>query len=159
MRIAAALLLLVTLGLLDAAACPPGPCNKYRQFPVVEVQPMLYRRAVRETPPARFDRRALARFLTAAAWIPDTSTPQPGTIPARTVRFVSADRIERTTDRAVIVRQLERRNGTTYVEIDGVFFSLSQCRDGRRASSCLTRVGALPEPEVTTKTHKFATPP
>ncbi len=157
MRIAAALLLLVTLGLLDAAACPPpGPCNKYRQFPV-EAQPMMYRRAVRATPPARFDRRALARFLTAAAWIPETSAPAPGTVPARTVRFVAADQVERTTDRAVIVRQLERRNGTTYVEIDGVFFSLEQCRDGRRASSCLTRVGPLPDVERTTK--RFSTPP
>lgn len=159
MRIAA-LLLMMTVGLVEAAACPPGPCNKYRQVPV-EAEPVVYRRAVRGAPPVRFDLRAIVRFLSASTWLPEltpivANTPFGHMTPARNVRFVAASNVRPSSDRLVIVRQIERRNGTTYVEIDGVFFELARCLGGRRAFGCLNRVGSLPD-EKTTK--QFATPP
>jgi len=157
MRIAAALLLIMTVGLLEAAACPPGPCSKYRRVAPVEAQAVVYRRAARGMPP-RFDRRALARFLSRAGWLPELTPAEPNTLPARTVLFVAAADVQRsntTTDRLVILRRLEKRKGSTYVEMDGQFFELAPCLGNRRMFACLNRVDALPEAD----TKQFAAPP
>jgi hypothetical protein len=156
MRIAAALILVMSVGLGVATACPPGPCLKYQRRQV-EAEALQYRRTVRGVPPARFDRNAIARFLSSSAWIPEGIAMNEDTLPARTVRFFRADQQGRnTTDRVVIIRQIERRNGMTYVQIDDAFFTLTRCTDRRRMSACLNRAGALPEAE---SVNKFATPP
>lgn len=162
---------LVALGLLaalgrEAAACPPpGPCTKYKFPQQVEARVMTYRRTSPALPPGRFDRAALTRFLAAATWSPthvvhlarlDPSGAGTGAAPVpQTVRFVPASAARRTVDdRLVIVRQLEQVDGRTYVAIDGTYYELARCADGKRQTSCLTYVGALPQP-----TAKFATPP
>lgn len=157
MRIAAALILVMTIGLVRADACPPGPCNKYKRVPPTEAAVLSYKRAVRGVAPTRFDRAALAKFLSTSAWVPDGGQAlTPNTIPARTVRFFRPDQPRRRDepDRIVIIRQIEKRKGLTYVEVDGDFFTLSRCTDTRY--TCLNFAGALPE--VETK-QKFATPP
>ncbi len=169
MRIAR-VVMLVVIGALagEAAACPPGPCNKYRIQTPVEAEVMVYRRATVEIPPRRFDRRSLARFLTASAWTAaDLVAPRVGErqMPARVLRFVDAAQVTRTAtpDRRVLIRALEQRNGRIYVEIDGVYFALDRCAvEPRRTTSCLVRVGNLPDlvPEDSVTTgQRFATPP
>ena len=155
MRLIAVLLLLVTAGLVTAAACPPGPCNKYRQFPV-EDQPTMYRRSVRGAAPARFDRAAIARFLAAGTWEPHGLISVGNVVPARPLRFYRGEQLTNgsVAERLVIIRQIDRRNGYTYVEVDGVFFLLSRCE---RRFACLEQVGSLPEPMSAKK--RFATPP
>jgi len=144
----------------DASACPAGsPCLKYRRMVPVEAQVTVYRRADRALPP----NRGLAAFLTESLWVPSVvvASPRP-TQPPRTVRFVNPARISadarRSAERIVLIRQLERRNDTQFVEIDGSFYSLNRCADGaRRVTSCLTLVGALPEESM--QQQRFATPP
>lgn len=165
MRLVALIALATLAGLGVARACPPGPCNKYRHLvPVVE-EVGVYRRAVPLPPPARFDRRAVQQLLVASPWLPvqlpasQRSGKYAGPDPLP-LRFMTAAAVRRplATERLVLVRQLERRDQVTYVEVDGVFFALEACRDGRARSACLRRVGALP-PDVSEPPHRFATPP
>ena len=165
-----ALLLLVAFAAFaprDAAACPPGPCNKYRSLtgPRVEAQTLTYVRASRAFPPARFDRRAIGEFLAGSSWTPVAMlTPvAQNAIPPRPLRFAMPDRVSRTptTDRVALVRQIERRDGTTYVEIDGVFYTLDLCADVKTSvvQTCLTHAGNLPEEKQPTTNQQFAQPP
>jgi hypothetical protein len=143
----------------DASACPAGSeCLKYRRMVPVEAQVTVYRRADRALPPSR----GLAAFLTESLWVPRDVVASPRTRAPRTVRFVNPARISadarRAAERIVLIRQLERRNDTQFVEIDGSFYSLGRCADGaRRVTSCLTFVGALPEESM--QQQRFATPP
>jgi len=162
MRIAWLLALLTILAAREAAACPPGPCLKYRRSAPVEAVVATYRRSVRALPPARFDRRRIEQFLTDSVWIPASVMATPiETLPAPTLRFVQPSRAARArlTERAVLVREVERRRGTIYVAVDGEYFALVRCTDeARRATTCLERAGALPE-EDAEPSHRFATPP
>lgn len=165
------LLGVVTLGLViaalrEAAACPPGPCDKYRMRPpqVLEATVLRYRRATPARPPARFDRAALTRHLASATWIPVQTAPVPIDVDQRVeivepalVHFVTpagARRVPDLRDRLVLVRQLELVEGRTYVAVDGVYYELVRCADGKTPTSCLVHVGALPQPRT-----RFATPP
>ncbi len=150
-------LVLAMMAARDAAACPPGPCLKYRRMQPVEPIVQEYRRSVRGLPPR--GRARLVRFLTDATWLPSGPIPAgPGMLPPRTLRFVDATRAQRapTMDRVVLIREIERRNRTLYVAVDGDYFALARCG----AATCLQRVGALPEEEVEIEPeHRFATPP
>lgn len=167
MRLALLLLALAFVAPRSAGACPPGPCNKYRTFtgPRVEAQVQTYVRSSRALPPSRFDRRAIGAFLAGASWTPvSTLTPvTPNTIAARPLRFIAPDRASRTptTERVAMLRQIERRNGATYVEIDGVFYTLDRCADPgtRVVNACLTYAGNLPEETQPATNQQFARPP
>jgi hypothetical protein len=165
------LLGVVTLGLViaaarEAAACPPGPCTKYRQLPSLEATVLRYRRATPVRPPTRFDRAALTRYLATSSWLPVQTAPLAVDVDQRVqivdppiVQFVAPATARRAVDlrdRVVLVRQLELVDGRTYVAIDGVYYELVRCADGKTPTSCLVHVGALPQPQVRTK---FATPP
>jgi hypothetical protein len=165
MRSISHVLALVTLATVSslgvAGACPPGPCTKYRMPRVEEVQ--LYHRVVATPIPARLDRRALERFLVGSVW-----TPVPGMAgPPYTlgspmpIRFASPAEASRRpiAERTVLIRQLEWRDKLAYVEVDGAFYALVECREGRARSGCLRRVGALPPEPTPPPPHRFATPP
>lgn len=142
-----------------AHACPPGPCTKYRMPPVEEVQ--LYHRVIATPIPARLDRRALERFLVGSIWtsMPGMGPPySPGLLP---IRFASPAEARRRpiAERTVLIRQLEWRAELVYVEVDGAFYALVECREGRARSGCLRRVGALPPEPTPPPPHRFATPP
>jgi hypothetical protein len=147
MRLIALVMLVVVAGLTDAHACPPGPCNKYRNRFNQPTSTLVtrYRRATRALPPASFDRRQLAWFLEATAWIPDTTVPVVRGPGSNTLRLIQAANVRRppSTDRFVLIRELERRGGATYVAVDGIYYRLDRCDN----TSCLTHVGALPEAE------------
>jgi hypothetical protein len=58
----------------------------------------------------------------------------------------------------VLIREIERRIGNTYVSVDGDYFMLARCGN----TSCLTRVNALPEEDfepTAEDLHQYAQPP
>jgi hypothetical protein len=147
-----------------AAACPPGPCSKYRHLeappPVVIT---TYRRAIRDTPPA-FDRKKVIAFLTGASWDP-VIPPQPASASmfpppfAPWIRFVEAARMTKAMlgdvgARTVLIREISSDDGVTFVGVDGQMFALERCKDvANDWSSCLVRR----DPKV--HTPHFARPP
>jgi hypothetical protein len=152
-----------------ASACPPGPCLKYRH--IQHVQPVRanavsYARSLRARPPT--NPRAIAEFLTRSVWLPqDHFVPQPGVYPALPIRFLDARQVQtspnRTDERVVLVRRIDRRDRITMVEVDGQVFELSTCRDtNRQWTSCLTMRTDLsfdvPEQDPVDDGH-FAQPP
>ena len=133
-----------------ASACPVNSeCLKYRRFNNLPHDPtvMMYQRSARGFP-TRLDRRSLTSFLTAATWTPMTITPAEN--PAATMQFITTPRRNRTPFRLVLVRQIERRQRSTFVDIDGAFYVLERCN----AHACLKRVGGLPDVDA-----ELATPP
>jgi hypothetical protein len=155
----------------EAAACPPGPCSKYQlRVPhPTEAVVNTYRRTIRATPPRSFDHRQLATFLATSSWDPVILELTEDALPPRTLRLVQPHRAiraphptDRTADRSVLLREITRRKGTTYVAVDGQYFALIRCADDKqRATSCLKRVDELPEAEaeVIRPKQRFATPP
>ena len=143
-------ILVVVMALLtsaEAIACPPGPCLKYRRLARPQAPVSVYRMISRGVAPPRFDRRWLTRFLDGSVWTEATGPTQ------RTIEFRTAANVDRPTNtRMVLIRELEQRNGTTYVAVDGIFYALGRCK----GATCLTLVGPLPDEA---SRQRFATPP
>jgi len=139
-----------------AEACPPGPCNKYRQMtrPIVTPRPTVYMRTIGGATPA-FSYRSIAGFLTGSTWDP-MPTPTPSNVvvaPSPKLRFRIANQARRPIDasvRTVLLRRIERRDGLTLVEVDGAVFALARCGSVRRPVACLTLRDdlSLDEPEL-----------
>lgn len=132
-----------------AFACPaPGPCLKYRRMPPPATGPVQVYASTNRFMPQSFDRARVQRYLDGSLWT--ETSPRNG---LRSIEFASAATVNRTraSNRLVLIREIERRRGLTYVSVDGAYYALTRCPNSQAA--CLV-AATLPEPD-----SRFATPP
>ena len=126
-------MLALVVGSGVAAACPPGPCNKYRQMVPFEPVVNTYTRTDRAEPPV-FSVARITAFITSSTW---DAFPR-----GKRLRFIKPDQAARiaTPDRLVLVRQIRQDEDLAVINVDGTDYALYRCLDTKhRYTSCLSR--------------------